>query len=171
MTEKWLPIPGWEGLYEVSNQGRVRSLDRIVERATTRPFPKRGRILTPMWSGSRKPYAHVLLTCGGRSERRAVAHLVCETFNGPRPDGAVCRHLNDNVHDNSAANLAWGTQSENLADAVRNGVHPMAKRTHCVNGHPFSEQNTYLIRGGKKRRCKTCAAEQYRRWRTRKEAA
>jgi len=54
-------------------------------------------------------------------QRRHV--LVLETYHGPRPEGAVSRHLNGDPRDDRPENLAWGSQSENLLDSVRHGTH------------------------------------------------
>lgn len=103
--EQWAPVPGdWR--YQVSSRGRVRSYVR-----------GRPRILAP----KRHPSGHVYAYVGGRN--RKVHQLVLEAFVGPRPDGAVTRHLNDIPDDNRVENLVWGTPRENVRDAVRNGKH------------------------------------------------
>ena len=68
--------------------------------------------------------------------RRAYIHtLMCETFHGPRPQGAEARHLDGNRDNNDIRNLCWGTRRENAADRVRHGTsargerNPMAKLT------------------------------------------
>ena len=80
----------------------------------------------------------------GSVSKRRVAHLVAEAFLGDRPAGTVLRHLNDNPADNRVVNLAYGTHSENRYDSVHNGVHPMARRTSCAQGHEFTPENTYF---------------------------
>lgn len=58
------------------------------------------------------------------AELRGVHRIVCEAFNGPAPVGCnTVRHLDDVKHNNVPDNLAWGTQADNMADAVRNGTH------------------------------------------------
>lgn len=66
----------------------------------------------------RNGYLHVSL---GQNNQRSVHSLVCAAFHGPRPEGLVCRHLNDEKHDNRPANLKWGTRKENSQDAIVNG--------------------------------------------------
>lgn len=83
--------------------------------------------------------------------RRYLHDLVLTAFVGPRPEGAVARHLNDDPTDNRLVNLAWGTRSENQRDALRNG-----RRTHkkiCNYGHPLAEPNLQNNYGN---RCKAC---------------
>lgn len=151
--ERWAPIPGHEGRYEVSDQGRVRSLDRIVERAGGWPFRHRGRILraAPDVAG----YPRVTLG-GGENRRRLVHHYVLDAFVGPRPDRHEARHLNGNPADARLANLRWGTKSENTLDRVRHGTHNMLNRTHCPQNHPLQEPN--LVPAALRRGVRQCNA-------------
>ena len=119
MQEVWQPIRGYEGLYEVSDWGRVRSLDRTIKTASgARSF--RGRLLKPYKAGP-KGYMTIRLSWPAR-EKAYIHALVAQAFRGPRPKGHDCRHLNDDHLDNRASNLAWGTRKENMADARRNGT-------------------------------------------------
>lgn len=157
--EEWRPVPGHEGMYEVSNFGRVRSLDRIVieppsdVRKNGRRIRRKGKVLTPR----RYKSGHLHVSFGrGRPSR--VHRVVYEAFVGPIPEGALVRHLNDDPTDNRVENLAVGSHSDNRHDAVRNGKHPMAIKTHCPQGHPYSPENTYYSEKAG-RRCKICAKE------------
>lgn len=106
---------GWEGFYEVSNLGRVRSLPR-----QTSVGVRGGAVLRPI---ERAGYHRVRLraTAGGRSGLRPVHTLVLEAFVGPRPPGAHACHRNDIPHDNRLQNLRWGSPRENYQDKVLNG--------------------------------------------------
>ncbi len=130
-------IPGHEG-YEVSDHGRVRNARTL-------------HVLSP----GRGKYLQV--TLGNRAKNKYVHHLVLMAFVGPRPDGMECLHRNSDNYDNRLENLHWGTSSENKHDVVRNGTHPMAKRTHCKRGHPLESPNLVdgLLRRGS-RQCKAC---------------
>lgn len=152
-TQTWLPVPGYEGLYEVSDHGNVRSVPRVV----TSPRCVRlyaGTLLRT--STSPRGYAQVRLSEGGKSRSRTVHALVLEAFAGPRPDGLVACHADDNKADNSLANLRWDTHSANAADRVRNGKDGQAAKTHCKSGHEYTEENTYRSKKG--RDCRTCRA-------------
>jgi hypothetical protein len=79
-------------------------------------------------------YRAITWARGGKLKRFYIHRAVCEIFNGPS-NGLDCRHLNGDMFDNSAANLAWGTPKENSADMLAHGTvqrgekNPMAKLT------------------------------------------
>ena len=110
-TQTWLPIPGWEGLYEVSRHGQVKSLPR--HRVS-------GRILRPSEAGG--GYRKVQLIHGGRIEHRYVHDLVLTAFVGPRPAGMEGAHENGKRDDNQLLNLRWDTRPGNHADKIRHGT-------------------------------------------------
>jgi len=121
--ERWLPVVGYEGLYEVSDHGNVRSLDRWHQRPASRrnPEPWRrlypGQRLTPSPDG--RGYQRVTLHNKGRKVA-LVNWLVLEAFVGPRPWGGCSLHGDDDKSNNRLPNLRWGSQAENTRDAVRN---------------------------------------------------
>lgn len=150
--ERWLPVVGYEGLYEVSDQGRVKSLQRRVrDRKGFRLV--RERILR--WNQNGFGYHTVVLCREGSKKTRSIHQLVLEAFVGPRPDGAVACHNDGNPTNNQPSNLRWDTQSNNLYDAVRHGTNRLAAATECKRGHAFTPDNTY-IDGKGWRRCNQC---------------
>jgi hypothetical protein len=164
VSEHWLPIPGWAD-YEVSDQGRVRRLERHVTqrglggKEYTRTFPE--RIIRGKLDGRGYLTAH--LRHAGRDETLSVHRLVLSVFFGEAPEGADGCHRNGDKLDNRVENLYWGSRSENILDAVRHGTHSQTKKTHCPRGHEYTPENTYThVRnrpGGKTsrgRECKTC---------------
>lgn len=148
-AEMWLPAVGWEGIYEVSDLGRVRSVPRI----NSRGWRERGRIRKPSADGS--GYYQISLWSNNRGRNKHVHVLVAEAFYGPRPVGMEVRHLDGDRRNNVASNLRWGTDSENKMDTVLHGTHRYSRRTHCDNNHEFTPDNT-SIRSDGGRRCKTC---------------
>lgn len=164
--ERWLPIPGYEGYYEVSDRGRVRSLPRECPGNNWRFRP--GRALSP---GPRsRGYLQVNLSLHGVVKPYSVHVLVAAAFHGPRPKGMEIRHLDGNKANNQPSNLAYGTSSENKQDAIRHGQRGNSwknrpLKTHCPQGHPYDETNTrYEKRGGRK--CRKCDNERHKRsWR------
>jgi NUMOD4 motif./HNH endonuclease. len=136
--EEWRDIPGYEGLYRVSNMGRVYSTRRG------------GRMLKPTLR--RKGYLAVALSRNGSARMRLIHQLVLEAFVGPRPEGFVTRHLDGDPANNTLDNLRWGTYAENVRDSIEHGTHfsPARLKTHCAQGHEFDE-----VRRGK-RGCSIC---------------
>jgi hypothetical protein len=129
--EHWLSIAGFEGCYEVSDLGRVRSLLRVIRHSDGKPRTVRGGILKATVKGH---YFYVCLNGSGRKRDAAVHVLVAETFIGPRPDGQVVCHGPGGKLDNRAANLSYDTQVKNCGpDRYRDGTIllgiqcPMAK--------------------------------------------
>ena len=123
--ERWRPVPGWEGFYEVSDHGRVRSLDRVVANGTGMAR-KRGRIMRTFIC--RSGYPSVKLAQQERREGPMVHRLVLDAFVGPCPPGHETRHLNGRPTDNALANLAWGLPTENAADRRAHGTHREGER-------------------------------------------
>jgi len=133
-AEQWRPVPGAPG-YEVSDQGRVRSVPRVVLRSNGSPFTVKGCILRPQVK--RSGHLKVELRAGSRQ----VHEVVLSAFVGPRPDGMECLHGNGDPADNRLTNLRWGTRKENVADAIRHGWDPRRGRTHCPQGHALTLPN------------------------------
>lgn len=107
MIKIWKDIPKYEGKYQVSNFGDVRSYCR----SNTPKILKPGRM----------PQGHLSVALG-RGNSRCVHELVLLAFVGEKPHKHECRHLNGNPADNRLENLAWGTRSENIKDAVAHGT-------------------------------------------------
>lgn len=128
VTERWLPVVGYENLYEVSDLGRVRSLDRIV---VTRAGPRRyrGRILRPYINKGTRGYPFVGLSQPGQNENWPVHILVLKAHVGLCPPGQEARHGPAGKTDAGLANLCWGTRSENVgADRLRDGQDNRGER-------------------------------------------
>lgn len=128
-SELWRPALGWEGLYEVSSHGRVRSLDREIQ--VVRPKDgliytrrKRGMILLERPArGAARHGTYLGVTLQDRGAKSYYIHtLVCEAFHGPRPSPIhlVC-HGDGNPKNNHASNLRWGTHQDNMDDMRRHG--------------------------------------------------
>lgn len=153
--EKWLPVSGYEGLYEVSSLGRVRSVDHeVIQKGGVWRYT--GQVLKP--DVSARGYHRVGLSQGNRTRTINVHRLVAEAHI-PNPEGyPLVRHLDDDRDNNRCLNLAWGTVADNGADAVRNGVHNQTRKTHCPQNHEYSEGNTYRGSSGTVRKCRKCHA-------------
>lgn len=148
-VEDWRPVVGYEGFYEVSSAGRVRSVAR-------RRGARVGHVLRqhPLSNGL---YLKVELHRDGVRQTCPTHRLVGEAFLGPLPDGLETRHLNGNGLDNNLSNLKYGTRVENQQDSIAHGTHISLRtkaRTHCANGHEYTPQNTRLTNGV--RVCRRC---------------
>lgn len=150
-TEKWLPVVGYEGIYEVSDRGRVWSVPR--QRSDGR-FSVGGKFiaLTP------HPAGHLLarLVNGDRGKAHYVHKLVAAAFIGTCPDGLEVCHDNDDPTDNRVENLSYGTRSKNMHDRVRNGKHHAVEKTHCPRGHLLAMPN--LVASMQSRGHRACLA-------------
>lgn len=120
MSEQWKPIDGFNGRYEVSDQGRVRTIGRVVNFGCAGPVfrPSVVRIARL----NRYGYLHLSLRDdNGRQLSFTVHRLVATAFCNRDVARDVVRHLDGNKLNNAASNLAWGTHRENEDDKIRLG--------------------------------------------------
>lgn len=162
MDEEWRAVVGFEGYYEVSSEGRVRGLDRIVGAKLGSTRRHSGRVLRPGYTAS--GHLMVGLCRDARPRSYTIHRLVLIAFVGPPPPGHECCHRDGVNTNNAVENLYWGTPSDNMRDQVRHGVHHGARKTHCKHGHEFTPGNTYITRQGRSRACKTCICDRSRRY-------
>ena len=118
MSETWRAVTDYEGLYEglyeVSDHGRVQSISRVDRLGRERP----GVLLTPTGLA----HLHVTLSRDGKKRQPSVHQLVAKAFL-PNPEGLpMVLHWDDNPANNHVSNLRWGTSGGNRSDAVRNGI-------------------------------------------------
>ena len=111
--EEWKSIPGYEGLYEVSSYGRVRSLDRYDRRNCFR----KGRILKQNNDG--RGYMSIELCLNSKIKRYLVHRLVAQAFI-PNPDNLPeVNHKDENPENNSVTNIEWCNRSYNINYGTR----------------------------------------------------
>jgi hypothetical protein len=123
IVERWLPVVGWEGLYEVSDQGRVRSLDREVPNGRGGVLRLKGKELRWRINPHRGGYATVAPCRAGRNSWCYVHLLVLEAFVGPCPDGMQAAHGDGDVMNNALSNLRWATPPDNANDRKLHGTN------------------------------------------------
>lgn len=142
LAEEWRPVPGFEGLYEVSDLGQVRSLARkTYGRRGLRDLPQMVmKQRFPLSRSGRQRYPYVGLCKNGVKKTLHVHRLVLAAFGGERPKGMQARHLNGDSWDNRIANLAWGTKLENEADRRTHGTVP------CGASHPKAKLSDEIAR-------------------------
>lgn len=155
--ERWKPVKGYEGIYEVSDHGRVRSVDRTVNYSDGRVHRYKGKVLSAGLS-KRGGYPLVSLYTQGKNQSHYVHSLVAETFIGPRLEGTEVCHSDGNPTNNHVGNLRYGTSSDNELDKVRHGTHYNAAKMHCPLGHElFAENIPPSIAKLGRRQCLACA--------------
>lgn len=133
MIEEWRDIKGYKSYYQVSNFGRVKSLDRVVlDRGIHRKF--KGRVLK---FGKSAGYLNVSLSYKGKSRSVKVHRLVLETFRPNTFNKSDCNHIDGNKQNNHIRNLEWSTRSENIQHAKNAGL-----RENCMGErHSFAKLN------------------------------
>lgn len=115
VLEKWLPIKGYEGLYEVSDKGRIRSIDRIVicRNGTLKPVKGKIRKICQCTNG----YCFVTLSKCGTIKDKLVHRLVMDTFVGNSENEV--NHKDGNKTNNRLENLEYVTHSDNQKHSYR----------------------------------------------------
>ena len=113
MKETWKDIPGYEGLYQVSDLGRVRSLDRDVKDSRWGRQRRKGRVLKP--GQNEKGYLLVVLSKNGKTKSKKIHQLVAIAFMNHNPSGhkIVVDHIDNDNQNNKLSNLQLITSREN----------------------------------------------------------
>lgn len=140
---EWRSIPGFEGTYEVSEYGDFR---RVLKNGSTRPksqFKKRGMYAEAVLYKSSVGY-HVM------------AHIaVAQAFIGERPEGTEVSHIDGDSLNNHFSNLKYDTVLNNRREKLAHGTHRNGyTKTHCRNGHEWTEENTRRFGTRGQRVCK-----------------
>lgn len=118
--EEWRPVPGYEGRYQVSDQGQVKSLPRTQRRKNGTAYTVAGRILSPGVDFGRYPL--VILYRDGEKATRRIHSLVADAFLPGR--GTCVNHIDGDKQNNRATNLERVSHSENSRHAADSGLQP-----------------------------------------------
>lgn len=121
-VEIWKDIKGYEGIYQVSNYGRVRSLDGFDSAGRKR----RGRMLTQKNVGSNVIYKAINLSTKGTSKQTVLQKIVYETFFHSS-EGLRIKHLDGDVFNNRCDNLITINNSENILLRTKNNKNGKSK--------------------------------------------
>ena len=155
-----MPIKGYDHLYEISNYGTVRSLDRtvFVRDHPTQPN-KRIKGKVKKWGMDGGGYPKVELSKDGIVKSYNIHVLVATHFVKGQRDNFVVRHLDGNRMNAWSGNLKWGTHSENAQDTIAHGNNKALNRVTCPYHHLLKEPNL-RVDGTKYRRCLACKKAQ-----------
>jgi hypothetical protein len=138
VVEEWRPIEGYEGFYEVSNLGPVRSLDRVVETSTGKRKYK-GKLLKPKLDND--GYLKVCLAKEGKKKDYFIHRLVAIAFLGQPPEGHVVCHGSKGSQCNEVTNISWGTMAQNHGpDRLRDGTDCRGEK------HGYAKLNEMQVR-------------------------
>jgi hypothetical protein len=142
MCEIWKPIDGFFGMYEVSNKGRVKALERTVMNNGGLQR-KHERILRINYSGNRR--GMVVLCKNGKTYPRLVHRLVATAFI-PNPDNKpVVDHIDTNVYNNHVENLRWATVQENCLNPLTRINNSKSKMGHPFRGRKLTDEERAKI--------------------------
>lgn len=129
--EEWRDIQGYEGLYQVSNEGRVKSLEREIMRSDGKTLPLKEKILKPNLNNSSRHY-QVLLCENGIEKWKQVHQIVAQTFI-PNPNGCdVVHHKDHNPQNNRVENLMWMSKEEH--DAIHRAEQAKTIYQYTIQG-------------------------------------
>lgn len=119
-NEIWKPIPNFEGLYEVSNLGRVKRLDKYINCRNYKKRLLKEKIMKPI--RHRDGYNYVRLYNNKKIKIVSVHRLVAETFISNLENKSQINHIDGNKTNNNVNNLEWVTPKENIQHAIKNGL-------------------------------------------------
>lgn len=157
IIEQWRAVPGYEGRYEVSDHGHVRSLGFYINHPRGKQVWRAGRALGG-FAIQPHGYRAVELSSGSGLKTFKIHRLVLLAFVGPPPAGKKNGlHKDDDPENNHLGNLRWGSHRENTYDSIENGGHVQARKQRCPLTHLLVEPNlvpSTLAIGG--RGCLAC---------------
>jgi hypothetical protein len=143
VVEEWRPVVGYEGLYEVSNLGQVRSVDRVIVGSRGCQKPLKGKLLK-QYAHPKKIYIKVWLSKEGQKRNWDVHRLVAFAFLGSPPEGHIVCHGPKGRRCNEVANLYWGTYKQNNGpDMLRDGTLQHGEKSNFAK---LNEMQVRVIR-------------------------
>lgn len=119
-SEVWRDVPGFEGHYQVSDFGSVKSLDRYIDHPRIGKIFRKGKVLKQSYAS--KGYKQVCLSVEGKITTFRVHRLVAMTFLENPKDLETVNHIDGNKENNHVSNLEWCSVSDNLKHAHANGL-------------------------------------------------
>ena len=125
--EEFRDIAGFEGCYQISNHGRVKSLERVIIKRDGRRQPCKERIMKTSFCTD---YPSIVLKRNGKNVSYTIHGLVLRAFVGDAPEGQEACHGDGNKYNSHLSNLRWDTPLNNHADKLRQGTQAKGERIH-----------------------------------------
>jgi hypothetical protein len=137
MTKEWRDIPGWEGTYQISNEGAVMRL-------AGSPYCRTNRILSSIKSSA--GYFYVNFTNSSEHRHKHIHRLIALAFLEPQPTPKhEINHINGIKTDNRPENLEWVTRSQNIKHAFDTGLHPIKEGINASNAKLTQEDLDRIV--------------------------
>lgn len=155
-NEIWKDVVGFEGLYQVSNFGNVRSVTRFITRSDGKTYLKKRKQLKSFVTN--KGYEYVMLNdFNSKQHLKTVHRLVAQAFVDNPGNLAVVNHKDENKLNNAATNLEWCTQSYNMTyNQVNRRVSSKLKGRQAHNAVRVIDESTGVIYSSKQQCAKEC---------------
>lgn len=124
----WREVVGYEGWYEVSDNGDIRSVDREISHIVRKNTGKektqtnKGKVLIQQINNTGKGYCYVVLYKNTERKKVFVHRVIAEAFIENPCNKKTVNHIDGNPRNNNLSNLEWATQKENIAHSIRTGL-------------------------------------------------
>jgi len=145
IAEEWKDIVGYEGHYQVSNYGRVKSIARILSHPHSKIRTWKEKILKQSIRSKTSLYLTIDLVNSKKERKTALVHiLVASAFCDNSEHKSQVNHINGNKTDNVFCNLEWNTPSENALHAIRTRLRPERTTAAMKLAHVIMIRKMYL---------------------------
>lgn len=119
--EEWKDVAGYNGYYQVSDCGNVRSVDKLIQCYNGKKYFRKGRILK-FFTGGTSKYLEVQLSKNNQTKKYLVHRLVADAFLKCPHKNLEVNHIDGNIYNNSSSNLEYISHLENIRHAIKNGL-------------------------------------------------
>lgn len=147
MEEIWKDIEGYEGYYQVSNLGRVKSFERVVYKkmygGNVHGYKRKGRVMN---QDDANGYMQVQLSKRGKRVRVKIHRLVAIAFLENKENKPCINHIDADRSNNNVTNLEWCTQSENVRHSVKLGRWKNNYKIYKGSDNPISKLTESIVR-------------------------
>lgn len=143
-NEIWKDIPGYVGIYQVSNYGRIKSLSRLIYRKNGQISKTQGKILSP---GIDKYGYYIVVLCNGKKETKTVHRIVALAFINNPNNLPEIDHKDGNRKNNKVENLRWVTRKENANNPISKLRYSHAAKQ--IKNYKYLMQSVRQIKDGK----------------------